>query len=266
MLSSGSPPPSAPAELVYPRSTIATRPPAAPPEMSREKPVRQWQPAIPWATDWIDKNRKLLFAIAVLPYLLTFNGRWRIGLDSATYRGLGHALAMGRGYHFGEFATRQAYPGLPLLLAGIEKIFGPMTFRPAPVVLLMLALSLLTLAVVYRLIGMHFPRWIAVCVTVGLAINARFVSLTTEVLTDVPFLFGLVTALYGWELLRQSQGARNTSRHTWRSLLIMCGGLAVAASMRPTFWVVAAAWGIVCAWGLIRGPQRRFFAIALIAL
>jgi len=121
MLSSGSPPPSAPAELVYPRSTIATRKPAAPPEVSREKPARQWQAPIPWVTDWIDKNRKLLFAIAVLPFVLTFNGRWRIGLDSATYRGLGHALALGRGYHFGEFATKQAYPGLPLLLAGLEK-------------------------------------------------------------------------------------------------------------------------------------------------
>src|SRR5437660_10838901 len=102
---------------LYARSTVGTGEAAAPRPTVAPRAERPSQAPIPWATDWIDKNRKLLFAIALLPYLLTFNGRWRIGLDSALYRGLGHALASGQGYHFGEFATKQADPGLPLLLA-----------------------------------------------------------------------------------------------------------------------------------------------------
>jgi hypothetical protein len=252
----------------YARTSIATgdAPTAPPVDAARAKPKRQWQTPIPWGTDWIDQNRKFLFIIAIVPFILTFNGRWRIGLDSALYRGLGHALASGKGYHFGEFATKQAYPGLPLLLAGLEKVFGPTTFRPVPVLLLLVTLALLTLAVVYRLMLMHFPRWIAVAVTVALALNARFVSLTSEVLTDIPFLFGLVTALYGWELLRRAENKIEGASPRWRSLLIMCGGLAVAASMRPTFWIVAAAWGIISGFGLLFGPLRRFHLMALVSL
>src|SRR5256885_6517283 len=51
----------------------------------------------------------------------------------------------------------------------------------------------------FRSILLHYPRWIAVCVAVGLAINGSFLILATELLTDVPFLFGLMLALYGWE-------------------------------------------------------------------
>jgi hypothetical protein len=37
---------------------------------------------------------------------------------------LGHSLATGQGYTFGEFGSKQVYPGLPLLLAWLEKVFG----------------------------------------------------------------------------------------------------------------------------------------------
>jgi len=33
--------------------------------------------------------------------------------------------------------------------------------------------------------------------------------------------------------------------------------------MRPTFWILAVAWGLVCLWGLVRGP-RRFYATCLL--
>jgi hypothetical protein len=123
---------------------------------------------------------------------------------------------------------------------------------------------------VYRLIGFYYARWIAVAVTVLLALNARFVSLATEILTDVPFLFGLVSALFAWELLWRIDDAKTPEqdrpRSRWRAMFILVGGLGVAAMMRPTFWVVAFAWSLVCAWGLIRGPRRRFYLLCLTAL
>ena len=37
----------------------------------------------------------------------------------------------------------------------------------------------------------------------------------------------------------------------------------LALSMRPTFWILAVAWGLVCLWGLVRGP-RKFYATCLL--
>src|SRR5437764_8307580 len=75
-------------------------------------------------TRGIVKNRHILWITLAVFYLLAFNGTWRVGRDSALYRGLGHSLASGKGYTFGEFSSRQIYPGFPVLLAGMEKLFG----------------------------------------------------------------------------------------------------------------------------------------------
>src|SRR5690349_11438631 len=95
------------------------------------------EPVVPWITDTLLKHRKLLIALALIPLIVSFNGRWRMGLDSSIYRGLGRSLATGNGYHFGEFGTHQVYPGLPVLLAGITKIFGENVYRPVPTLVLM---------------------------------------------------------------------------------------------------------------------------------
>ena len=65
-----------------------------------------------------------------------------MGLDSSIYRGLARSIAAGSGYHFGEFGTHQVYPGLPVLLAGMTKLFGEHVFRPIVPLLLMVAMSI----------------------------------------------------------------------------------------------------------------------------
>src|SRR4051812_44674428 len=73
------------------------------------------------------------FALVGVLLLLSFNGLWRIGRDSAAYRGLGHQLAITGKYVFRDkqggtavYSEQQdtRYPGLPLILAGVEKCFG----------------------------------------------------------------------------------------------------------------------------------------------
>ena len=59
-------------------------------------------------TDAIVRHRKVLWCILIGVYAFAFNGQWRVGKDSALYRGLAHSLASGRGYTFGEFGP----PGL----------------------------------------------------------------------------------------------------------------------------------------------------------
>jgi hypothetical protein len=212
-------------------------------------------------TDAIVRYRKLFFIGIAALYLISFNGRWRIGLDSSIYRGLGHNLATGQGYVFGETASHQVYPGLPLILAGLERTISASVFWPIAPLLFMLACSVLTLVITYRLIKLHYPEWIAIAVTCGVALNEKFLQLSNEILTDVPFLLGVVMALYGWSLLRLSTDRKKIAK----PLALLVGGLALASMMRPTFWIVACAWVIVCLFGLISGP-RKFYAIALLIL
>ena len=228
-------------------------------------------------TEGIARYRHYFFGFLALLYLISFNGQWRIGHDSSIYRGLAANLAVGEGYVFGEWATHQAYPGLPYLLAGIHKICGtdiePLRQQGALAfvgprldttvsVLVILAMALLTLVLTYRLIRMHYPQWVAVCITFGLGMNAWFLQLSNSLLTDVPFLLGLVMALYGWELLKRA----HTKRAGAAALALIVPGLALAGSMRPMFWVLGLAWTIVCVWSLVRGDRRRFHLVSLAVL
>ena len=84
------------------------------------------------------------FALAAGVILLSFNGLWRVGRDSAAYRGLGHHLATRGQYVFRDkqgatavYSDQQdtRYPGLPLILAGVEKVFGRATAPAASAIL-----------------------------------------------------------------------------------------------------------------------------------
>ncbi|HEX8524372.1 MAG TPA: hypothetical protein VF669_19105 [Tepidisphaeraceae bacterium] len=223
---------------------------------------------------WVVKYRWWIAGTLIVFYLLAFTGEWRIGRDSALYRGLGHTLASGHGFNFSEFGKRQIYPGMPLLLAGLEKLFGTSALAP---ILVMHALAIGCLVTTYKLVSLRYAQWLAIVVTALVGFNGWFMELTNEILTDVPFLFGLLLALYGWERLRiwgigekpageASDVIERASRHPWVSLTILLVGLALAALMRPTFWIVGVAWVMVCAWGLIVGPgkpARRFYLICL---
>src|SRR3954466_5211066 len=82
--------------------------------------------------DLIPRLRWVYFVLVAAFMLLSFNGRWRVGRDSAAYRGLGHQLATTGKYVFRDKAgisvyTDQQdtrYPGLPLILAVVEKTLG----------------------------------------------------------------------------------------------------------------------------------------------
>jgi hypothetical protein len=213
-------------------------------------------------TEWIVSHRRHLYVGLFIFYLFAFNGQWRVGRDSALYRGLGHSLATGKGYTFGEFGSRQIYPGLPLLLAGLEKVFGSTAW---PAIVMMHLLSWACIIVTYKLVRLRFPYWFAITVAVLMAFNGWYMELTNEIRDDLPFLLGMMTALYGWERLRIAVlNDQSRDRKTIvRSIAFLLIGLALAAVMRPTFWILAIGWVMVCAWGLVTGPRRRFYAVCL---
>ncbi len=210
-------------------------------------------------TRWLVRWRRWFFLGIALLIVAQFNGNWRIGLDSSIYRGVADSLASGRGYTFAGRTQTQVYPGLPYLLAGLQVVFQ--TKNLAYPLLLMNGLALLTLWGVYQLIQQHYPKWVAVVVTCGVGLNSRFVMQAHEIMTDTPFLCAVVFSLLAWAWLGRAR--------TWPRLLattaLLAVSLFVAATMRPTFWVLAAAWALTAAWNVVRYREKRSL-IALLAL
>jgi hypothetical protein len=245
---------------------VSTLPSDQPPAPALKQPFTFWQwnqPHDPWVRNWLVANKKLLFALCIALFVISFNGRWRIGLDSSIYRGLAANLAAGKGYVFGEFGTHQVYPGLPILLAAVQKLTGESVFRPVFSLLVIWTMGLATLLVTYKLIRLHYAEWMAIAVTALLATNERFLQHSNELLTDVPFLLGLVSAMYGWDRLRLTE---RWDRQRFKAIAILTCGLVLAATMRPTFWILGLAWLGVCLAGLIRGRRRAFYATCVLAL
>jgi hypothetical protein len=208
--------------------------------------------------DIIPNLRWFLFGLIALILIATFNGKWRIGRDSAAYRGLGHQLATTGKYHFRDkhgqvrYIEQQdtRYPGLPILLAGVEKTLGRSDVAAVGLIVLF---GVAALVLTYRLARPGLPIWIAVAATAGLGMNPRFLRHVQSVLTDVPFLVGVLLTFLGFDRLVRARGAR--ARVGWMAVLVV--GLVFSASMRPTFWVLALALLVTCIWGLIGRTHRN---------
>jgi Ca2+/Na+ antiporter len=201
----------------------------------------------------IPRWRWSYFAFVGLLLLLAFNGKWRVGRDSAAYRGLGHQLAttghyIFRGKHsLTSYSDQQdtRYPGMPLVLAGVEKVFGR---GDLPAVLVMTLMAIATLLVTFRLMKPVLPYWLAIAVTFGLGLNGRFLEHANEVMSDVPFLLGVMLSLLAFDWLEKARDLKTRAV----SLCLLIVGLLLSAAMRPTFWVLAIALVCTCIWGLFK--------------
>ena len=230
---------------------------------------------------WVDAHRwKLMAALAVV-YALGFNGQWRMEPDSALYLTIGRNLAEGRGYTYHGQHHHLAYPGLPWLFAATFKVFGTGTLLPAHVIILLC--GGLTLALTYRLFYLHAGRPTAVLMTVALGLSRTFYRYCFELLSDVPFLMGVMAFLVGYEAVfcrrydpavRGAGAAEGTApegtapegagpapdgrgRPRWFDWALLVGGLAVAMVMRPTMWALLLAVVGAVAVTLVRGLFRR---------
>ena len=91
-----------------------------------------------------------------------------------------------------DFGSRQIYPGLPVLLAGLEKVFGPSSVPP---IIMIHLFSLGCLIFTYKLVRLRFDEWIAIAVTFCVGVHGWYLELTNEIRDDIPFLFGMRVAL-----------------------------------------------------------------------
>jgi hypothetical protein len=189
-----------------------------------------------WADRVVGWKPALVLLWLVL-HLASFNGQWRPGLDSALYRDLGRALAAGEGYALHGEPHRQAFPGVPMLFAGLETLFGDAAW---PGIVAMLLFSAASIVMSYLLLRRVLPDWAATVATAGVAFNWRFFSLGHEHMTDMPFFFGVVTTLYAVERVRDPG---RMAKLVGGGLLLV--GLVTAATTRPTMWILLTA---LCIW------------------
>ena len=209
---------------------------------------------------WIVKLRWAIFALLGFLLIASHNGYWRIGRDSALYRSVADNLASGRGYTFRNQREHHIYPGLPYLLAGIDRVFGRQSqMHPRVALLVMMAMGIATLVVVYQLVSTYFPPWIAIAVTCGVGINHEFLQQTNELMTDLPFLLGASMTMLG---IARVPKASTFSRKVWFAILILFGAV-IAVSMRPTFWALLLAWIGACFIGLLHSRRRATYAIGI---
>ena len=213
---------------------------------------------------WVDRHRRWLFAGIVVLYLAAFTGRWRINPDSAIYMSLGRSLAeTGRYVHNGEHHTRYE-PGLPLVIAGSFRLFGE--DRYAPILLFSLACTFAALALTYRLMLRHAGRPTAALVTVGFGICETCVRYGFQVVTDTPFVVGVLAYLLAYERL-VAPNAVVRDRWRWVAWVTLPLATLFMVAFRPTALVFVGAVGLACAWHLCRGPNRlRHVLIGLLTL
>lgn len=201
-----------------------------------------------------DRHRYKLFAFLVAWYLLGFNGQWRLEPDSALYLTIGRNLAEGQGYTYHGEPHRLAFPGPPLLFAAVFKLSHGQHLLPALV--LMLSLGFVTLALTYRVFLLAAGRPTAVLMTFGLGISRLFYRYCFELLSDLPFLLGVMAVLVGYEAVFYRRGiAGGQEDHIrpparWFVWVLLVGGLVVAVIMRPTMWALLSAIVLSSIWSV----------------
>jgi hypothetical protein len=195
------------------------------------------QPICRRLLEFLDRRRWSIFYGMAAAYLLGFNGQWRVEPDGGLYLNLARNLALGRGYTYGGLRHDTVYPGFPLVLSGLYRISSTHIIFTADVFILLCSVA--SLALIYRLILLAYDRPTAVLVTLGVGLSHEFFQYSFEILTEMPFVLGVMALLAGHEAVFGPKGA---SRARWWDWAILAAGVVVTTITRPTMIGLLAAW------------------------
>ena len=213
---------------------------------------------------WADGSRRWLFLAVALIYAAGFTGRWRVAPDNALYMELGRNLAEGKGFVYHGVRHNWYEPGLPYVISTSFRTFGADNY--VPLTLFILACGLLSLVLVYHLFRLHAGRPTAVVMTVLLALAETFYRYCYQIVTDTPFLVGILTFLVGYEALVGSRRPpddlprRASGWWAWAALVV---GTLIMCAFRPTIITFVGALGLATLVHLVRGPNRLRHALIL---
>lgn len=224
--------------------------PQAPPALAGASPAEA-------LLNWTDRHRWWIFGGILLLYLAGFNGQWRIAPDTALYAIVGRSIAEGNGYTHPLGDQVELTPGLPWLIAGVFKVFGVSNFVAIQAV--MLLMSLATLVLFYHTIKLNAGRPAAVAITYMVAISDRFYGYAFELMADLPFLFGIMLFLLGYEATWKDR-----ARRAW-PWICMLAGVVIMALSRSVVLVFLAGLVLATIWHLIRRqfPMRQLLILVV---
>jgi hypothetical protein len=196
-------------------------------------PAEAWSDVV---MRWADAQRRWLLAAVVCIYLVGINGQWRMEPDSALYLSLARNIAAGRGYTYHDKPNAAAYPGLPYALSVVFRLFPGEHANPQNLVvenILMPLVGLATLGLTYRLLRLSVGRPTAVVVTCGVGLTRTFYRAAFALMTDMPFLLGVMAFLAGYEGFMRPPPYRRGER--WLDAALMIFGGAITIVMRPAW-------------------------------
>ena len=191
----------------------------------------------------------------------TGSGGWNA---TAPYLTLGRNLAEGRGYTYQGHPHHLAMFGTPMIFAA--RLQGVRRRPDVAALVLMLLMGFTTLALTYRLFLLHGGRPTAVLMTVGLGATRLFYRYCFELLSDMPFLLGVMAFLAGYEAVACAGKGRRPPTPKMVQLALLLGGLAIVMVTRPTRWVLVLAIVLSSAWAAIRARKRRMPGLRHVAL
>jgi len=174
----------------------------------------------------------IILVIAAVLYVAGLNSHWRFQRDSALYMDLARSMLEGRGYTHDYAPCTKYTPGFPIMLAVTGAVFGmPETLSDS-----FLAFNVLGVVLGLGCIGLSYlvfrelsiSRAVLVAAFVLLAFSRTLYYYSAHIMTDVPFTFFALAALYlGLRMVRQS-GWRS-----WAACVAAALVIVLASSIRP---------------------------------
>lgn len=213
-----------------------------------------------WFLELLEAYRVWVFLAIGLFYLIGFNGQNRIGDDSSYYLAVGQSIAQGEGYTCNGEPETIAMPLVPYLLGLCLKI-SP-THGVAIALAVLLVGGLAALAMAYQLFLLYVPRVTAVLALILFATNNQVYGVHYRLLTDAPYLLGVVAAFLGYAHLTRASVADqppSTSRyrlHPAAAWVLFLAGMAVATTSRIVMLALFFAVGVACVWRVVKAPRE----------
>jgi hypothetical protein len=188
-----------------------------------------------------DRHRHFLFITIALLYLMGFNGQWQPEPDSALYLTLARNIARGHGYTYHGLDHNLVYPGLPYAMSILFRAFGSHAIAALDGLILLCGWA--ALALTYRLFHLACDRPTAVVITVLTALDHEYFRYCYEIMTEMPFMVGVMGVLAGYEGIFS---ARTTAR--WWDWAIFTAGAFVAVNIKPMMLVLLSLCIVDAAW------------------
>jgi len=188
------------------------------------------------------KRFLLCFLLVVtVTYALGVNPYWRFQRDSALYMGLGRSMAETGTYEFNYRPHTLALPGFPAMLSVIYRTWGQNFLAMNILVSLFGLASIAAGYLVLSELPLKRGQIVAAMLLFGLSRTLYYYS--THIMTDVPFTFFVLVALYcGQRMLRGTGKAAwwwcvGAGVATCAASCVRPFGPAVAAGLAAALWV-----------------------------